>query len=145
MKKILVILLAIAAFSSSIECKKKKMNRFNEFLKGSIAAGTAAGLAYLAYEGDPLDKLNTQLAKLKSIFSQETLKTIDRTLKGSRKFDLNSLNPFAKKSSLSQLDNNKILSFGFVILSYELAKYALDKLGNSVRSNKDNSSLEEND
>lgn len=140
MKKVMIILLTIAVCSSNIECTKKKMNRFNEFLKGSVALGAAAGLAYLAYEA-PIGKIQEQFTKLKhSIFTPDTLESVDSWCSNKTEILFNKLRTSTPGKNF---DKSKIFSFAMIIPAWELLKYSLDKLGNCVRSHKKDSSCKE--
>ena len=143
MKKLMIILLTLALCSRNIECKKK-INRFNEFVKGAIALGASAGFGYLAYDGDPIGLIKNQFIKLKKALPPKAIQKIDNAVKDLENsfkkkegMEFNFENPFKGRSTWEKLDKAKLLSLFLFVPAWELFKYSLDKLGNCVRHHKD--------
>jgi len=135
MKKALALLLSLLICITNTECKHKKINKASEFLKGAVALTAAAGLAYLAYEA-PIKQIKTQWTKLKNaVIPRNTRQEISGWCSDNTESIFNYLKTSIPWTTNS-VDKSKLFSLITIIPAYELTKYAFDKLGNSVRTEK---------
>jgi len=135
MNKALILMLTLLVCSSNIECKSKKINKASEFLKGTIALTAAAGLAYLAYEA-PIGKIQNQWTRLKNaVVTTDNMQHFSDVCSNHIESVFNSIKTSAPWTSKTD-NKSKLFSLVTIIPAWELFKYSLDKLGNSVRAEK---------
>lgn len=132
MKKLMIILLAIAFCSNNIECKPKKINKVNEFLKGTLALTATGGLLYLAYQDQPINLMQKECKKAKDSIDS---KDLNNASDAAGKYFKSCWNWAASKINLKkELNKNKIFSLALMVPAYELFKYGVVKLAKSFDS-----------
>ena len=127
MKKLAALLFTFCTLTATIKPKNPEINKSTEFIKGMGAFAMAAGLGYLAYKA-PIDEMHNYINKLANNQNEGNEFINFLELQGAR------FARFTKVNIFGQFDNKKLFSFLTIIPAYEILKYSIRKLGNSMQS-----------